>query len=66
MIHLQLYVFDSYEKEVLVDFYIDILHIQGYYDDPDDETVINLLSYGKLYTVKRKHSLMNQLKYNEN
>jgi len=66
MVHLKLYVFNSLDEETLVDFYIDIGAIQGFYPDPDDESVINLLSYGQLYTVVKTHSLMSKLKYNEN
>ena len=64
--NLKLLVYNMSEKEVLVDFYIDFDVIQGFYDDPDDDSVINLLSYGQLYTVVRSHALMNKLKSNEN
>ena len=61
MLDLKLYVYNNDESEVLVDFSISINAIQGYYGDPDDDTVINLLSYGQLYTVVKTHQLMNQL-----
>ena len=66
MIHLKLFVFNNNDDEELVDFYLDENAIQGFYPDPDDDTVINLLSYGQLYTVKKTHALMHKLKYNEN
>jgi len=64
MINLKLYVFNDLEDEVLVDFGIDINAIQGYYPDPDDDKVINLISYGQLYTVLKTHQLMHMLKLN--
>jgi hypothetical protein len=61
MLDLKLYVYNIDESEVLVDFCINITAIQGYYYDPYDDTVINLLSYGQLYTVVKTHQLMAQL-----
>ena len=61
MLDLKLYVVDGMENEVLVDFSININAIQGYYYSPDDEDVINLLSYGQIYTVIKTHQLMAML-----
>ena len=59
--NLQLLVFNNEDEEVLVPFTIDINVIQGFYPDPDDDTVMNLLSFGQLYTVRKEHGLMNHL-----
>ena len=61
MLDLQLLVFNNDGEEVLVNFSINIMAIHGYYPDPDDDSVMNLLSYGQLYTVLKTHPLMNQL-----
>ena len=61
MLDLQLLVFNNNDEEVHVNFSININAINGYYADPDDDTVINLLSYGQLYTVVKTHQLMTHL-----
>lgn len=58
---LELLVYNNDEEEVLIPFKIDINAIQGFYPDPDDDLVMNILSYGQLFTVKKTHALMNQL-----
>lgn len=64
--YLKLLVFNSQEHEEWVNFNIDINAIHGFYDDPDDKTIINLLSHNQLFTVKRSHELMNKLKFELN
>ena len=63
---LELLVFNNDDNEVFVPFSIDILQIHGFYPDPDDDTVMNLLSYGQLFTVKKTEQLMAQLNYELN
>jgi len=64
--YLKLLVSDNDGKECWVNFSINIEAVQGFYDDPDDVEVVNLISYGQLYTVKRKPGLMARLKYDIN
>ena len=64
--YLKLIVYNDLEAETFVDFYIDFNAIHGFYPDPDDDTIINLLSYGQHYSVVKTHTLMNKLKVNEN
>jgi len=61
MLYLKLAVYNDYEEEVFVDFVLQVESVNGYYPDPDDENLINLLSYGQHYTVKKTHELMSHL-----
>ena len=58
---LELFIYSEDDEEVLVPFKIDINAIQGFYPNPNNDSVINILSYGQLFTVKKTHALMNQL-----
>lgn len=58
MTDLKLYVFNDNQEEVLVDFAFDLTLVNGYYPDPDDSEVMNLISYGQIYTVEKTHQLM--------
>ena len=46
------------EEEVFIDFSFDLDMVNGHYNCPVDPKVVNLISYGQLYTVKKTHELM--------
>ena len=65
--HLELLVFDEdLDKEVFVPFSLEIEFVNGFYLDPADANIVNLISYGQTYSVKKSHPLMAQLQYKIN
>lgn len=44
MTDLKLYVFNDNQEEVLVNFSFDLTLVNGYYPDPDDSEIMNLIS----------------------
>ena len=59
-------VFDLFKGEELTEFTLEIEHINGFYISTDDEDIVNLISYGQVYSVKKSHALMNQLNFKLN
>ena len=55
---LNLLVLNRDGEEVWTNFYVDFETINGYYNDPDDDTVINIVIYGTSFTVIRDAYLM--------
>ncbi len=60
---LHLLVLDRDGEEVWTDFHIDFQNINGYYNDPDDDTVINIVIYGTSFTVIKDAYLMAFLQF---
>lgn len=65
MYKLELLVLNKYDEEVFVDFYCDFETISGYYLDPDDDGVINIVIFGTSFTVVKEPYLMSYLKFDE-
>ena len=61
--NLELLAFNELEEEVFIPFTFDIQFINGFYVDAVDDDIVNLISYGEVYSVKKTHALMSQLNY---
>jgi hypothetical protein len=65
--HLELLVFDEdLDSETFIDFTLDIEVINGWYNSVDDDDIVNIVSYGQVFSVKKSHTLMNQLNHKLN
>jgi hypothetical protein len=65
--HLELLVFDEdLDRETFIDFTLDIEVINGWYNSVDDDDIVNLVIYGQVFSVKKHHTVMNQLNHKLN
>ena len=65
--HLKLLIYDEdLDEERFIPLNLDIEAIQGFYQSVDDDNIINLVSYGQIFSVKKTHPLMTKLNYELN
>jgi len=64
--NLQMLAYNDDDEEVFIPFDYDIEQIHGFYIDAVDIDIVNIISYGQQYSVKKTHALMSQLNYKLN
>ena len=65
--NLELLVFDEEtDQESFIPLTLDIEVINGFYNSVDDDDIVNLVSYGQIFSVKKTHALMYKLNFKLN
>ena len=57
---------EDLEEEQFIPLTLDIEVINGFYNSVDDDDIVNLVSYGQIFSVRKTHALMYKLNFKLN
>jgi len=65
--NLELLVYnEDTDEEYYIPLTLEIEAVTGFYNSVDDDDVVNIVSYGQIFSVKKTHALMSKLNFKLN